>query len=469
MFDGVKLSTAPSSPRRPNIIWVFGDQHRAQALGHRGDANVRTPNLDNLARHGQRFDAAVAGAPWCCPFRGALLTGQYPHQCGVTQTPGALDPARPTITQPLREAGYHTAYIGKWHLSGSNLRRLVPSTHRGGFDFWLGYENANNQHETYVHGTGQETPRRLPGYETDSLTDLLLGHLDDHLGTTGPDAVAGEDYQPFFAVLSVQPPHSPYAPPTALGGAGAARNPASVQLRPNVPPVPWIREKAALDLDGYYGMVENLDQNLGRLREHLKRRRVDQDTWIIFFSDHGDMLGSHGQWEKSSPWEESIRIPFIVARLGGHDRVRVGINDAPLNHVDIAPTTLGLCGLTAPDWMVGHDYAGRCLKANDPWFRDAPDSACEPASAYLQQIPRKYHPHSVNVAWRGVVTRDGWKLVCQPGHFWLLHRLTDDPYELANYAHDEAFAADRDRCLALLQEWIDRTGDDFELPPSGRR
>ena len=104
--------------RKMNVIWVLDDSHRAQALSYRGDPNVRTPNIDSLARRGVRFDAAVAGAPWCGPFRASLMTGLYPHQCGVVQIPQQLDPSIPTITQPFKEAGYHTAFVGKWHLDG---------------------------------------------------------------------------------------------------------------------------------------------------------------------------------------------------------------------------------------------------------------------------------------------------------------------------------------------------------------
>ena len=454
-----------SAHRRPNVIWIFGDQHRAQSVGYRGDPNLRTPNIDNLARNGMRFDQAVAGSPWCAPFRGALLTGKYPHQCGVTQTPGTLNPAIPTIVKPLRQADYHTAYIGKWHLSGSNSSaHVVPPSHRGGFDHWVGYENCNNQNEVRVSGGRSGALRRLPGYETDSLTDLFLEHLQHHLG-----GGAGErHYQPFFAVLSVQPPHSPYVPPTNPDHpVHPTRNPANIRLRPNVPHVPWVREKAALDIDGYCGMIENLDYNIGRIRDGLKRLGVDEDTWIVFFSDHGDMLGSHGQWEKSSPWEESIRIPFIVGKLGGQERMRTGVSDAVLNHVDIAPTTLGLCGLPVPEWMAGRNYAGHCLRDNDPLRERLAQTAAgdDPESAYLQQIPRKRHAHSVNKPWRGVVTRDKWKYVCQPGHDWLLHNLNEDPYEQNNLAHNEAYRQERLRCRELLRQWIEKTGDDFELPP----
>lgn len=437
--------------KKPNVLWVFADQLRAQAMGYRGDPNVVTPNIDNLARDGMRFDCAVAGAPWCCPFRGALLTGQYPHRNGVIQTPGALDQGIPTVVEPFRAAGYHTAYVGKWHLHGSNNPVYIPPDARCGFDYWMGYENRNAQYDTTVFGSDDENGFRLDGYETDALTDILLNHIEGHVAKP-----AGEgDYQPFFGVLSVQPPHNPYIGPA---GFHRGRNPASIQLRPNVPQVDWVRERAALDLAGYYAMIENLDWNIGRIRDKLRRLDVDRETWIIFFSDHGDCLGSHAQWHKSSPWEESIRIPFIIGRAGGDRRCSVGINDAVLNHVDIAPTTLGLCGLEAPATMVGFDYSANCHLGGKP------DRAAEPTSAFLQQIPAKRHAHSVNRPWRAVVTRDRWKYACMPGHDWLLFNLNEDCYEQANYAFDEVYGRQLTEMQSLLRQWIDDTGDAFQCP-----
>lgn len=444
--------------RKPNVIWVFGDQHRGQALSYRGDPNVFTPNIDNLTRNGMRFDQAVAGAPWCTPFRGALLTGCYPHQTGVTATPSTLDPTIPTVAEPFKQAGYHTAYVGKWHLDGSNSRKhYIPPDHRGNFDYWMGYENNNNQNECYIYGSEGETPVRLPGYETDSLTDVFIQHLTSHVG-------ARDDYQPFFGILSVQPPHDPYVSPTNPGYGMRRIHPADIQLRPNVPNVDWIRERAALDLAGYYAMIENLDYNLGRIREALKGLSIDRETYIVFFSDHGDMLGSHAQWGKSTPWEESIRIPLIIGKVGGHDNTRVGMSDVVINHVDLAATSLGLCGIPVPDAMKGYDYSAYCIRHDAPEYKGSPNRDQEPDSAYLQQIPRKMHPHSVNRAWRGVVMRDGWKYVCTPGNDWLLFNTREDPYEQANHVYDTVFQEQKERCQERLARWIEETGDTFELP-----
>ena len=257
-----------------------------------------------------RFDCALSGAPWCTPFRGALLTGTYPHQNGAIRTPSSLDPTLLTVADPFNAAGYHTAYVSKWHLDGSNQREhYVPPARRGNFQHWMGYENNNNQNECYIYGTKNEAPERLEGYETDALTDRFLHHLENHVGT-------GEEYQPFFAVLSVQPPHNPYVAPTNPAHGARRIHPADIQFRRNVPEVAWVREQATLDLAVYYAMIENLDHNVGRIRQRLKALNVDRETYIIFFSDHGDMIGSHAQWGKSTPWEESIRIPVstIISR-----------------------------------------------------------------------------------------------------------------------------------------------------------
>lgn len=452
------LSLGPN--RRPNVVWILCDQLRVHALGYRGNPTVRTPNIDNLARSGVRFDSAVSGAPWCTPFRGSLLTSLYPHQNGADRTPSLLDPSLPTIAEPFRAAGYHTAWVGKWHVDGSNSREhYVPPEHRGGFDYWMGYENNNNQNECSIFGSDHEEPRRLPGYEVDSLTDIFL----DHIEARRPSDGRGAD-QPFFAVLSVQPPHDPYIAPTNPPYQPIPHTPASVRLRENVPHISWMREEAGLHYAGYYNMVENIDFNVGRITSRLKDLDLDRETYVVFLSDHGDMLWSHGQRGKSSPWEEAIRIPFIVSRVGGNQYMRTGTCDAVLNHVDIAPTTLGLCGIEAPDWMSGHDYSRWCVRADSAEYRGEPDPADEPESAYLQQIPRKMHAHSVHRSWRGVVTRDGWKYVCTPGNDWLLFDVAEDALEQANKVYDRSYHGQKERCHALLRRWIEETGDEFELP-----
>lgn len=435
---------------RPNIIWVFGDQHRGQALGYMGDPNVVTPNIDRLAAEGFASSAAVSGFPLCCPYRGSLLTGRYPHLV-VPGHERRLPPDQPTIAHVFREAGYATAYFGKWHLDGFEERsgraamHIVPPERRGGFDSWVGFENNNSQWDCWVHGgTGESAFHyRLPGYETDALTNLFVEFLKGRSTQT----------QPFFAALSVQPPHNPYVAPAEWM---ARHTPGQVALRPNVPPVERIRAEARRDLAGYYAQIENLDWNLGRILQALDETGLLHNTHVLFFSDHGDMHGSHGQFKKMAPWEESIRVPFII---GGHVPQyanRSGFAPLPVNHVDIAPTTLGLCGIAVPDWMQGYDYSARRLRERPP--------GSEPDSAYLQAVVPTGHGDSLDRPWRGVVTRDGWKYVVLEGQPYQLFNLNEDPYELANHAFNPAYRVERRRLQDRLAAWVRDTGDQFTLP-----
>ena len=442
--------------RRPNVIWIFGDQHRAQAQGHMGDPNVHTPHLDCMAEEGVTFRQAVAGCPWCTPFRAALLTSRYVHNTCPT-TPSALDPAIPTVAQPFNAAGYDTAYFGKWHLDGphkeSAARRVIPRERRGGFNTWIGYENNNNPQYTYVHGHrgDKEVPSQLlPRFETDALADLLIHYCRDR----------ADDARPFFAVLSVQPPHVPYY--TAPAEYNRRHNAGSVQLRPNVPALPKIQEQARHDLAGYYGLIENLDDNVGRIKAALREMDLLDNTHILFFSDHGDMHGSHGRWQKSTPWEESIRIPFILSGMRPHTR-HTGMlrTDAVINHVDIAPTSLGLCGIDVPDWMMGYSYAHYRDGVTRKGSIQRDD---EPDSAYLQHCVRKMHPGCMDRTWRGIVTRDGWKYVVSDGFPYMLFDLNEDPYELNNLALDAACGQKRRDLQHRLAQWMDRVDDPYPLP-----
>ena len=262
-------------------------------------------------------------------------------------------------------------------------------------------------------------------------------------------------------MLSVRAPHGPYESPAPFD----RHTKEDIKLRPNVPNVPWLREKALNDLPGYYGMIENFDCNIGRVVDTLRELKVDRETWIVFFSDHGDSLGSNGMFQKSNPYEESIRIPMFIAKAtsdddGDGDGKATRFCDATFTHVDFAPTTLGMCGIKPPDWMQGHDYSGRMFASPDK--QPSPDS--EPDSAFLQQVHTKRFPAGIDVTWRGVVTRDGWKYVCTPGERWMMFNLNEDPYEQANLVFNTKFKDERIRLHERLEKWINETQDHFPLP-----
>jgi arylsulfatase A-like enzyme len=446
----------PPKPEHPNVIWIFGDQFRAQSLPFNGDPNSRAPNLERAAINGVTFTGNVSGFPLCCPFRGSLLTSRYPHEC----VPGheyPLPAGQQTIADVFNSNGYDTAYFGKWHLGGWHERDgraaffITDPARRGGFKTWTGYENNNSQWDCWVHGgAGKDAFHyRLPGYETDELTNLLIRYLKERAAAnkSGPAT-------PFFAALSVQPPHDPYIAPEQFM---QKYNPAKLELRANVAHSRPIQQQARKDLAGYYAMIENLDWNYGRVIETLKQTGMLQNTHVFFFADHGDMHGSHGMYRKTNPYEESIRTPMIIS--GGQPRYngwKFGNVPVVANHVDIAPTTLGLCGIAKPGWMRGTDYSHYRI--------EKPAAGSEPDSAYLQNVIPTGHGDSINTPYRGIVTRDGWKYACFENRSWMMFNLNDDPYEEADLAQNNRFRAERKKLIARLKQWVGDTGDKFSIP-----
>ena len=159
---------------------------------------------------GVRFDCAVAGAPWCTPFRGALLSGRYPHQTGVVANGIRLPPELPTVATAFGDAGYHTAYVGKWHLDGTNdPDHYVPPERRGGFRYWVGNEASNNQHEHYVYGTGRERPWRLRGYVTSRCRTRL------HANRLPPKAAPADRRRRRFCATTSAAARAEYQPSDA--------------------------------------------------------------------------------------------------------------------------------------------------------------------------------------------------------------------------------------------------------------
>jgi arylsulfatase A-like enzyme len=218
-----------------------------------------------------------------------------------------------------------------------------------------------------------------------------------------------------------------------------------------------LTDRARRQLAGYYAQIENWDHNIGRIRRALAESGLQFNTHLMVFSDHGEMAGSHGQFRKMTPHEESIRIPMIISgEQPTYNGRIVGRPNVPFNHVDIAPTTLGLCGVAKPSWMEGTDYSRHRLAARP--------AVSEPDSAFLQSVIPTMHNESVNKPWRGIVTRDGWKYVCFEGISWLMFNLNDDPYELVDVAHNNGYKAERAKLISRLKQWINDTGDKFTVP-----
>lgn len=442
------------------MLWIIADQLRYHALGVNGDPNAATPAIDALAAQGVRCTDSYSNYPVCMPFRASLMTGQYPHVNGVMRHGDFLDPNARTVAHEFVDAGYRTSYVGKWHLAPESGAAMVSPggwagqdfwVHprlRGGFQDWYGFNISNNYAETYICSGDKVEPRRLAGYQTDALTDISIDYLS---GVTD-----GGSQQPWFHVVSYESPH-----PGAGGEPSeglypvpeqyrSLYDPDSLSLRLNVPPA---HEAAARQqLAGYYRLITNLDDNVGRLLAHLDSLGTADDTLVVLLSDHGEMGGSHALRNKQVPFEESLHVPLILRWPGRLDAGAVC--DALFSGVDIGPTTLGLCGVPVPASHQGLDQSGALLA------HSTSRSVARRDAVLVQWEDTRFrfgdHPY------RAVRTSRYTHVVARDDAFCLTFDHHTDPFELTNLYWLEA--ADGLR-RELDQRLLDALRQAGELPP----
>jgi len=444
------LAGAPAilgqGPRRPNVLFILADEWRAQATGYNGDPNVRAPVLDRLASQSVNFENAVSGCAVCCPYRASLLTGQYPLTHGVYINDVELKPKGVTMGEAFTRAGYRTGFIGKWHVHGSPDgkygRRLtpVPPEKHFGFDYWKAAECTHEYNHSLYYEGSDPTPKYWPGYDAIAQTADAAAFIERQARAADP----------FFLVLSLGPPHFPYA--TAPQRYQDLFRDGEIKLRPNVPPDK--REQAIGILRGYYAHMAALDDCFDRLLTTLDRSGAAEDTIVVFTSDHGDMMLSQGLTTKLYPWDESIRVPFLLRyprKLGVRGR-RIR---APLNSPDIFPTLAGLCGIPRPAPVEGTDWSS-ALGGREPSGRDG--------TLLTLAVPITEARRYGIAEYRGLRTPRHTYVRSIRGP-WLLYDNDGDPYQMHNLCNrSEARALQRALDRALDAE-LKRRHDDF-LPAS---
>ncbi len=422
----------------PNLLLVFADQMRAHAMGCAGNPEVLTPNLDRLAGQGVMFENAVANCPVCTPSRGSLLTGLWPtaHRALTNDMPVRTDV--PALGTCLREAGYRTGYIGKWHLGGVPRDRFIPpGPERLGFDdYWAAWNCAHSYFDGKYH---LDTPEvyTFEGYEPDGQTDLALRFMERYRG------------EPWALVVSFGTPHAPYhqVPDRWLAGYDAE----SLELRDNVPgDSEEDRERGRLTMARYYAAVSALDHDLGRMLSALERLEVEERTLVVFTSDHGDMLGSQGRTKKEQPWDEAVLVPLLMRcpsllPSGVRTRAVAGI-------MDVTPTLLDLLGRPVPESMQGRSLAVSARGKAEEESGSAPLGILIPVDqAVAQGVPE----------WRGVRTERYTYARRRGGDGWLLYDNQEDPLQQNNLIEEPSAAALRESMEAELARWLDRLEDPF--------
>lgn len=420
----------------PNVLFILTDQWRAPSLGYAGNTQVQTPNIDELARQSVNFKNAVSGCPVCCPFRASLMTGQRPLTHGVFLNDVQLPAKSVTIAEVMDEAGYETGFIGKWHLDGRGRSNFTPPERRQGFEFWRALECTHNYNRSYYYG---DSPQRQTweGYDAFAQTRVARQYIRDQ-------AKAGK---PFLLMMSYGSPHNPYhtAPPEYQ----AMYEPEKIQLRPNVPKDQ--REIARKELAGYFAHCTALDDCVGDLMATLKESGVDQNTIVVFTSDHGDMLHSHGQIRKQKPWEESLRVPMLF-RLNGAQFDKGRTVDPPINSEDLMPTLLGLCSLKIPNTVEGLDYSGFLRGGDSPSDGRTVITCPSPFGEWQRSRGGKEY--------RGLKTTR-YTYVRDLNGPWLLYDNQADPYQQHNLVGDPSAAAVQARLDAQLNKKLAAQGDEF--------
>ncbi len=462
---GLAMTAAPGardaeagSKQLPNILLLMDDQHRGDCLGVAGNGAIHTPNLDRLAREGVWFSNAYSSTPTCTPARAALLTGLSPWRHGMLGYGQVAQRYPVELPRALSAAGYYTYAIGKLHYH--------PQRNYHGFQGALLDESGRVETPDFVSDYRKWFKEQAPSLNPDatgiSWNDYRARRyaLPEELHPTiwtGNRAVQFiKDYkrtEPFALKVSFARPHSPYDPPAHFFDSYAdADVPApnvgdwAAQYAPAGKPNfnRWCGDlgvaQAKRSRRGYYGSVSFVDEQIGRIVRALEERRMLENTFILFLSDHGDMTGDHNLWRKSYAYEASTHIPLLLRWPKSMDvPSKRGVTRAePVEIRDVLPTLLEVAGTTAPRPIDGRSLLD-LLRRDSPAWRDCID--LEHDICYSSQNH-----------WNAL-TDGKWKYIyhAYDGHEQLFH-LSDDPGELRDLVSQTSRQAH-------LKEWRARMVD----------
>ncbi len=357
---------------RPNIIFVLCDDHRWDAMGFMGHPFLQTPHMDRMAAGGVHFENAFVTTSLCSPSRASILTGLYAHNHGVVDNYHAVDSTLLFFPQSLQEAGYETAFIGKWHMGD------LDDPQRG-FDHWVAFRGQGTYYPD-GHGTSRVVPqtrydgfningkKRVPqkGYITDELTDYALEWLSSRK----------KKQRPFFLYVSHKAVHSDFVPRDEDRGkykdapwTVPSTFPNTMENREGKPR--WLLDQRNsrhgadygynldhFDLEMYYKRyceaLTAVDDNLGRIMDYLESSDLLSNTLLVYMGDNGFQFGDHGLIDKRTAYEASIRVPLLMhypQELKPKTKVR-----AVVANIDIAPTLLEAAGLTPEVPMDGKSF-----------------------------------------------------------------------------------------------------------------
>ena len=401
---------------RPNIVFVITDDQRWDAMGCAGHPFLKTPNMDRLAREGAMFTNAFVTTPLCSPSRSSFLTGQYVHTTGVIANGRAMTPiSHRLVTFPrlLKDAGYESAYVGKWHMGNDDAPRP-------GFDRWVSFKGQGVYRNPVLNVDGK--PERKDGYITDIISDYAV------------DFINREHAKPFVLYVAHKAVHGPFTPAERHAGMYETE---PLPQRPNVNDdmsgKPAVRRERLKEhaktkvgeklIRDQLRCLLSVDEGLGRILDALDAKKLADDTLVIFTSDNGYLWNEHDLGDKRAAYEESIRVPLLM-RYPKLIKPGTKPTEMALN-IDVAPTVLQLAGATVPK-----DVHGKSLV---PIFEGK--LGLWRGAALFEYFMEERFPRVPS--WRALRT-DRWKYIHYPdvADADELYDLQTDPYEMKNLIAD---------------------------------
>lgn len=470
--------------KQPNIIVIMTDQHRLSAVGAYGDTVCQTPNIDRLAREGVRFETAYTSNPVCSPARGTVMTGQYPHTHGITSnlhnvgcSVHELRDRPELLSRRMESAGYQLGYTGKWHLGTEKTESFgIPNepslprdvgfegqnfgNHGGGGFEYSEYQNylKENGFEHKVKEWGEETQHILPMGELEGPAESTVPYFLTQHTMDMTDRFAKEE-KPFFIWHNFWGPHGPYYVPKEYVDmyrdvsipewpnyrwpSRELMGPHQVKIHPDHERLVWADWEMALRY--YYAFATLIDEQIGRLVAHLEATGQLENTVIIFASDHGETIGSHGGLTDKGwhHFEEIHRIPFVIRFPDG--KAKGEVREAFVSLTDLYPT---VCDLGAAEWdrnaVHGMSLLPLVAEADVAW-RDTVVSefgGVNSLAATLRTVRYASYKYGYNCAGEDE-----------------LYDLEKDPWEMRNLIQHpgyRAVAADMRRRLFV---WMEETND----------
>ena len=441
---------------RPNVVIFFTDQQRWDCSGLHGNPLEMMPNFDRLAQQQTHLANCFTCQPVCGPARACLQTGQYATTHGVWRNGIALPNDRPNMATCFNDAGYHTGYIGKWHLAAIHHKDghggSIPKDKRGGYKQWLAVEALEfsvHEYQTVLYDE-DDNAVTLPGYRSDAVADAGIRFINEH-----------QD-KPFFLTMSFIEPHHQNDKDDYPAPDGYRERYTGKWCPPDLATLPaYASTQGQLDnpeygqvggstqhhLGGYYGMVKRLDEGFGRVCDALKSLELMENTIVLFISDHGCHFKTRNSEYKRSCHESSIRVPSLLAGPGFEGKGRLS---ELVSLVDLPPTILDACNIAVPSTMQGHSLMPLLRRQKTDWQEEV---FVQISESHLGRAVRTKRWKYAVAAQQGDEDGKGGASKYTEAFLYDLHH---DPYELCNLVNQDSHVkvrqVMRDRLLRRMAD-----------------